>query len=128
MALRILIADDNEGVRTALSDFLRGSGDNWEICCEAEDGRAAIQKAAEMRPDVVVLDLLMPNANGLTAAREIHSRVPSACILMFTQIDASIVAKQAREAGIEAVVPKTNVQALLGAIRQAASHQHRTKT
>jgi DNA-binding NarL/FixJ family response regulator len=120
--VKILIADDNDEVRSALSNYLRRSGDNWDVCGEVGDGRAAIQKANELRPDVVVLDLLMPIRNGIDAAREIHALLPEIHILIFTQIDPAALSGQAREAGIDAVVHKTQVSSLVREIRKAAAH------
>lgn len=122
MALRILIADDNVGVRSALSNFLRRSGEGWDVCGEVGDGSAAIQKAGELRPDVVVLDMLMPIRNGLEAAREIHAILPGTRIVIFTQLDPVALSREAREVGIQAVVHKAEASSLVREIRKAVAH------
>lgn len=64
--VRILIADDNDLVRTGLRMILENHED-WAVCGEATDGRDAIEKAVELKPDVIVLDVVMPNLDGLSA-------------------------------------------------------------
>jgi len=71
--LRILVADDHEIVRRGLVSLLKSHA-GWEVCAEAQDGRQAVEKAKELRPDVVILDIGMPNLNGLEAARQIHRK------------------------------------------------------
>jgi len=69
-AFRILIADDHEIVRRGIRALLENHP-GWEVCGEAMDGRDAIEKAAALRPDLALLDVGMPNLNGLDAARQI---------------------------------------------------------
>ena len=68
---RILIADDSAASRQALRSLLRGNG--WEVCGEAEDGLSAVEKAAILKPDLVILDYRMPNLNGLQAGQATDS-------------------------------------------------------
>ena len=68
MKLRILIADDHELVRRGLAALLL-SHEGWEVCGDAKDGREAVDKARQLKPDVVILDVGMPNLNGLAATR-----------------------------------------------------------
>jgi DNA-binding NarL/FixJ family response regulator len=68
-ALRILIADDHAAVRVLLKNILE-SVPEWRVCGEAEDGSSAIRLATQLQPDVVVMDLGMPDVNGLEAARQ----------------------------------------------------------
>jgi DNA-binding NarL/FixJ family response regulator len=79
---RILIADDSAGSRRALRGLIQGNG--WEVCGEAEDGLSAVEKAAILKPDLVILDFRMPNLNGLEAGRVIHAADPSLPLLLFT--------------------------------------------
>jgi DNA-binding NarL/FixJ family response regulator len=65
VALRILVADDHEVVRRGLCAIL-SSHAGWEICADVADGREAVEKAKELKPDVVVMDIGMPNLNGLS--------------------------------------------------------------
>ena len=79
--MRILIADDHELVRRGLRSILVARAE-WEVCAEAADGREAIEKAKELKPDVVLLDITMPHVNGLDAARIIRRDVPHAKVII----------------------------------------------
>jgi DNA-binding NarL/FixJ family response regulator len=79
---RILIADDSAASRRALKNLLEGN--NWEVCGEAEDGLAAVEKVAILKPDLVILDFGMPKLNGLQAGHTIHTSYPSVPLLLFT--------------------------------------------
>ena len=82
---RILIADDSEASRLALRRLLQGNG--WEVCGEAGDGLSAVEKAAILKPDLVILDYRMPNVDGLQAGQAIHTADPSVPLLLFTLDD-----------------------------------------
>lgn len=113
---RILIADDRESMRIALKTLFVLRPD-WEICGEAEDGREAISKATDLRPDMIVLDFKMPLANGLQAAQEICKNLPTTPIVMYTLYKNDQLESIARSAGVRRVVAKEDgVQSLLGAI------------
>ena len=75
-AFRIFIADDHEVVRRGIRSLLEGHA-GWEVCGEARDGREAVEKVAELKPDLVLLDVGMPNLNGLDAARQILNDTPA---------------------------------------------------
>jgi two-component system chemotaxis response regulator CheY len=79
---RILIADDSAPSRMALRSLLRGNG--WEVCGEAGDGLSAVEKAAILKPDLVILDYRMPNLDGLQAGQAIHIADPTLPLLLFT--------------------------------------------
>jgi len=79
---RLLIADDSAAARRALRNLIEGNG--WEVCGEAEDGLAAIEKAAVLKPDLVILDFSMPKLNGLQAGQTIHTADPRIPLLLFT--------------------------------------------
>jgi CheY-like chemotaxis protein len=74
--LRILIVDDEKAVRTALGRLLSTRGE-WVVVGEATDGSEAIGKAKELKPDVVIMDLTLPELNGLAATPEIKKALPS---------------------------------------------------
>src|SRR6266851_8049429 len=74
---RILVADDHEVVRKGLVSLLQAQPD-WQVCGEAGDGREAVEKAQQLKPDVVILDIGMPSLNGLEATRQILRHNPQA--------------------------------------------------
>jgi DNA-binding NarL/FixJ family response regulator len=116
--IRILVADDNEVARGLLRDVLKARAD-WEICGEAMDGKHAIQKALELKPDIILMDLAMPNMDGLTAARAIRKLLPGTPILLVSLHTLPQVELMARSAGIDKVVSKNDADTtLLQAIEQ----------
>jgi DNA-binding NarL/FixJ family response regulator len=84
----------------------RDSHPRFEVVGEAEHGREAIEKAPKLRPDLVVLDLSMPEMNGLEAAPLLIKLLPAVWLILFTSHAALEVERLSREAGIHAVVPK----------------------
>jgi CheY-like chemotaxis protein len=102
---RVLLVDDNSAVRRSLRALLEGS---VGICGEAENGKQAIDKASELQPDIVVLDLVIPEMNGLEAAYEIRQRAPCSKIILislhYSPQDGSALAKAL---GADAFVHKT---------------------
>ena len=106
--LRILIADDHEKVRWGLRSLLSLRPD-WDICGEAVDGRDAVQKARELKPQVAVLDISMPRLNGLEAARQIRKEVPQTEVLIVSQHESSEVIAAAIDAGARGYVVKSDV-------------------
>jgi len=106
--LRILIADDHEKVRLGLRSLLSLRPD-WDICGEAVDGRDAVQKARELKPQVAVLDVSMPHLNGLEAARQIRKEVPQTEVLIVSQHESSEVIAAAIDAGARGYVVKSDV-------------------
>ena len=81
--VRILIADDHDVVRSGLRRVLEAQP-GWEVVAEAADGRDAVGKARATKPDVAVLDCMMPLLNGVEATRQIRARVPETEVLVFT--------------------------------------------
>ena len=104
---RILIADDHEVVRQGLRALLE-SHPGWEVCGEAVDGWEVVTKAAELRPDVIAMDVGMPNLNGLDAARQILNSDPRQKILFMTVYDSEQVAQKALETGARGVLLKSD--------------------
>src|ERR1017187_9226779 len=115
MPTRILIADDT--VRTALRQLLESVG-HWEII-DVENGREAIAKAQELRPQLVILDLVMPVMDGLAAARELSKLLPEIPLLMHTLHWSPQVELEAQKVGVRKVVPKADSKGLVSAIQQA---------
>jgi DNA-binding NarL/FixJ family response regulator len=121
---RILLADDHPifllGVRSLL-----GSHEGWEVCGEAADGRDAVEKCRQLKPDLVVLDIGMPRLNGIDAARQILRSNPQQRILVLTDVDSEQVIRECLEAGVRGWVFKTDgAQDLVAAVE--ALEQHRS--
>jgi len=104
--LRLLIADDHDVVRKGVRALLEEQP-GWEVVAEATNGREAVEKATLVRPDVTILDLIMPELNGIEAAREILKRVPTK-ILILTVYDSDELIRQALEAGAQGYLLKTD--------------------
>jgi DNA-binding NarL/FixJ family response regulator len=111
MAVRILIVDDSEIFREGLRTLIEAE-DHWKITGEAADGLEAIQKARQLRPDLVIMDLSMPRMAGMQAACEILKEFPTVPILLLTLHFTGQLAEEAREAGIRATVSKTDMRHL----------------
>jgi DNA-binding NarL/FixJ family response regulator len=106
--MRILVVDDHEVIRRGICSLL-ASQPGCEICGEAVDGRDAVNKALELRPELVIMDVSMPNLNGLEATRLIRRSVPSAQVLILTQHDSPEMIRQAFRAGAHGFVVKSSV-------------------
>jgi len=96
MKLRILLADDHEIVRRGLRSLLE-KHEGWEVCGEASDGREAIEKALQLRPDVVIVDIGMPNLNGLDTTRQLVQHDPQFKVIVLTITDSDQVIREALE-------------------------------
>jgi DNA-binding NarL/FixJ family response regulator len=107
MKLRILIADDHELVRRGLVALLQAH-EGWEICGEASDGREAVEKAKQLKPDVVILDVGMPNLNGLAATRQLSRQDPHCKIIVLTITDTDQIVQEALDAGARGFVLKSD--------------------
>jgi len=117
--LRILIVDDSNTTRRILGTIVRSR--EWVVCGEAEDGWSGVRQFQELRPDAVLLDLSMPDIDGLEAARMMSGFDPTVPIILFTAVDADGLEDAARNAGICAVVPKTQSWNLLKTIETAVA-------
>jgi DNA-binding NarL/FixJ family response regulator len=107
MKLRILIADDHELVRRGLAALLQ-SHEGWEVCAEAKDGREAVDKAKQLKPDVVILDVGMPNLNGLAATRQLMQQDAELKVIVLTITDSDQVIREALDAGARGFVLKSD--------------------
>jgi len=116
---RILIADDRETMRRALKLTI-GTHPGWEVCGEADNGGEVLAKAAELQPDVVVLDFKMPTVNGIKAGSELSASMPNMPIVMYTLYRTPELEVAAKLVGIREVVGKEDGgRNLLGAIESA---------
>ena len=104
--MRILIVDDHEAVRKGVCAILSSRLD-IEVCGEAVNGKEAIEKAKELRPDLVILDITMPVLNGFDAAREILKILPQTLILMLSTHLTNQLVAQAKSSGAKGYVTKT---------------------
>jgi DNA-binding NarL/FixJ family response regulator len=117
MPPRILIADDNPAVRTLVRRCCE-TEPGWEVCGEASNGKEAIEKARELHPDLIILDLSMPVMNGLEAATILRKLMPSVPLIMFTFFSTHDLERQALDAGVSKLILKTEpLQDLITAIR-----------
>jgi DNA-binding NarL/FixJ family response regulator len=105
--LRILIADDHEVARRGIRSLLE-SHVGWEVCGEAADGREAVAYDSKLKPDVFLLDIGMPNLNGLDAARQILAMMPEARILILTVHDSEQVIREVLAAGARGFLLKSD--------------------
>ncbi len=117
MKKRLLIADDHGLMREVMACFLEAAPD-LEVVAEAEDGREAVALAMDCQPDVVLMDISMPQMNGLDATRQIATRVPGAKVLVITASRNESMLQQILDAGAAGFVLKTGDTAeLLIAVR-----------
>ncbi len=106
--MRVLIVDDHELLRRGIRSLLSGEP-NCEICGEAVDGRDAVEKASQLKPDVIFMDVSMPNLNGLEATREILRFLPQVKILIVSQHESPEIARQALNAGARGYIVKSSL-------------------
>jgi len=117
--IRVLIVDDHDMVRAGLATFLEVS-DDLELIGEARNGRDALRACEQSLPDVVLMDLVMPEMDGVTATKEIRTRWPHVQVVALTSFQDGDLVQQALQAGaIGYLLKNTNIQALTNAIRQA---------
>jgi DNA-binding NarL/FixJ family response regulator len=105
-AFRILVADDHPVFRFGLCSLL-GSHEGWEVCGEAADGRDAVEKCAQLKPDLLILDICMPKLNGVDAARQILKGNPVQRILVLTDVNSDQVVRDCLEVGVRGWVFKS---------------------
>jgi DNA-binding NarL/FixJ family response regulator len=123
VAVRVLIADDDVSIRRLLRRLIESHA-NWTVCGDAEDGQQAITQAAELSPDVVVLDLAMPKMNGLQAARQISRNLPGIPMLLLTvQQVSQELTKEALHAGFKGAVSKNTGSEVVRAIETLLDRQ-----
>jgi len=120
--LRILVADDHEVARKGIRSLLE-SRPGWEVCAEAKDGREAVEYAGTMKPDIFLLDVGMPNLNGLDAARQILAMNPDARILIVTIHDSEQVVREILAAGARGFLLKSDAGRDLIAAVEALQHR-----
>jgi DNA-binding NarL/FixJ family response regulator len=124
MSLKILIVDDSASIRNLLRLFIEHNTD-WQVCGEAENGKVAVEKVAELKPHAVILDLSMPVMNGLDAAREIARIDSKVQMVMFTMHVSDELRKYAEDAGIKDVISKSGriKDQLIGSLRAICARE-----
>jgi PAS domain S-box-containing protein len=105
MSGRILIVDDHEIVRKGLRSLI-STRPGWTVCAEAANGLEGVEKARALRPDVVLMDIAMPEMNGLEATRIIRQDVPDSKVIIISQNEASVGRRQAKEVDAAAYIAK----------------------
>ena len=113
---KILIVDDHEAVRGGLRTLL--SSAEWIVSGEACDGLEAVEKSRSIRPDLVLMDISMPRMDGIAATRIIRQEIPEAEVIVISQNDPKVAARQARDVNARGYVSKSELaQSLLPMIR-----------
>lgn len=120
---RILIADDHEVVRHGLRALLE-TRPGWEVCGEAVTGRQAVEEVRRLAPDIVIMDISMPEMNGLEATRQINRMSPKTQTLILSVHDSEQLAHEALEAGARGYVLKSDAgRELLDAVEALCQHK-----
>lgn len=122
MKTRILLADDHELVRTGVRRLLNGRT-KWRVCGEARDGKELIAKARTLKPEILIVDISMPGADGLEAIREIKGFLPESRILVLTMHEPDELLRLALDAGAHGYVMKSDAARELLAALSAMSEQ-----
>jgi DNA-binding NarL/FixJ family response regulator len=121
--LHILIVDDHEVVRRGLRVLLE-SHPEWEVCGEAVSGREAVEKARKLKPDVVVMDIAMPELNGLEATRHILKAIPQTAVLILTVHESEQLVHEVLAAGAQGYVLKSDAgRDLVNAVEALSQHK-----
>jgi two-component system response regulator EvgA len=123
MELRILIVDDSDTTRGIIRAILQSR--QWTICGEADSGYAGLQQFESLKPNLVVIDLAMPDLNGLEVARRMYVLNPAVPLVLFTVLDLKGLEQPAREAGITAVVSKAQAWDLVKVIERSVDEVRR---
>jgi two-component system chemotaxis response regulator CheY len=118
MDLRILIVDDSKATRRVLSALV---GARWTVCGQAENGKLAVEKFRKTKPDLVLLDLAMPDIDGIEVGRQMHAIDPSVPLILVTLLDPWGLESAARNAGICRVVSKSEAWKLMDTMEEVMS-------
>lgn len=121
--VRILVADDHGLVRRGVRALLKVQ-QGWEICGEAATGREAVDKSKHLKPDVVVMDLDMPELNGLEATRQILKELPRTEVLILTIHESELLIREVVNAGARGYLLKSDVDTdLITAVKELSQHK-----
>ena len=122
MPVRILIADDDPPIRGLLRRLVEQHAD-WKICGEAANGRDAVRRTKQLAPDVVVIDLAMPEMNGLQAGKEIFKSSQIPMLLLTVQDVSPELVKEARKAGFQGALSKSRGTEVINGIETLLRRQ-----
>src|SRR5579872_4841367 len=103
----VLIVDDSPVIRKVMRDFFEALTD-WKITGEAGDGAEAIQRAVQLKPDLILLDFSMPNMNGIEAASILKKLLPASHIVVFTMFDDALGSRLSSAVGVDLVISKAD--------------------
>jgi DNA-binding NarL/FixJ family response regulator len=127
MSKSVLIVDDSAIVRKVMHQFFERLSD-WEVGGEAADGAEAIQKAMELKPELILLDFSMPNMSGMQAAPVLKKMLPKAHIIVFTMYSEALGSTLGSADGVDLVVPKAEgLTSLVKAVQHLIGTTERTK-
>jgi CheY-like chemotaxis protein len=124
MILRIMVVDDSQDTRRVVSALV---GSRWTVCGSAENGKTALKKFVELKPDLVLLDLGMPDIDGIEVGRQIHAMDASARLILFTLSDPWGLEAPARKAGFKQVISKSEPWKLLDSIKEIVAEIERAQ-
>ena len=123
MPLRILVVDDHDLMRLGVRALL-GAHEGWEICGEARNGREAISKTEFLKPDIVIMDITMPEMNGLEAARRIRKTFPSVELLILSVHYSDQLIREIVTAGVRGFLVKGDSERdLISAVEALSKHK-----
>jgi two-component system response regulator NreC len=121
--LRILVADDHDFIRQGTCAVLERQP-GWEVCGLASNGRQAVAQATQLKPDIVVMDMTMPELNGVDAALQIKRELPDTEIVLLSAHQSEEVIRSAFQAGVKSFIFKTEAhQLLVESVQALARHQ-----
>jgi DNA-binding NarL/FixJ family response regulator len=121
--LKILIADDHDLIRKGLRRLIE-EHPGWQVCGEARSGREAVEQCLQLQPDVIVVDISMPDLNGLDATRQIRKACPKTEVLVITHHDSDGIAAEVMDAGARGYVLKSDSDTdLVRAVEALARHK-----
>jgi DNA-binding NarL/FixJ family response regulator len=106
--LRILVADDHQIVRRGVAGAVQDAHPEWEVCGEASNGREAVSAAVRLKPDIVVMDISMPELNGLEATRQILKELPETQILILSVHESEQIVRDVLSSGARGYVLKSD--------------------
>lgn len=122
-SLRILIADDHDLMRRGVKSLLQAHA-GWEVCAEAHTGREAVAKAQELKPDIIIMDIGMPELNGVEAARRIRKVSPNSEVLILSVHYSDQLIREILDAGVRGYMIKSDSdRELITAVEILASHK-----